>query len=144
MPVNRDTILRVILCTHFIFVSVVLIADWLPKAYLLNQVTILAIGILAIIHHESVIEIELLILFKFISIIIDSITIAMYFDIGKSASSPSRKSAYFTISVSFAIILLILKPIMLLVLIKIRQERLNNAVFESWTTRSGYTPVGDR
>jgi hypothetical protein len=33
---------------------------------------------------------------------------------------------------SFAIFLLILKPIMLLILNKIRQDRLNNAVFDSW------------
>jgi hypothetical protein len=34
-------------------------ADWLPQSYLLNQATILALGLWAIVHRESVIEVEL-------------------------------------------------------------------------------------
>jgi hypothetical protein len=34
-------------------------ADWLPKSYILNQVTILALGLWAIIHRGSVIQVEL-------------------------------------------------------------------------------------
>jgi hypothetical protein len=37
----------------------VLMAEWLPKSYLLNQATILALGISAIVHPESVIQVQL-------------------------------------------------------------------------------------
>jgi hypothetical protein len=34
-------------------------ADWLPKSYTLNQVTILALGFWAIVNRGSVIQVEL-------------------------------------------------------------------------------------
>lgn len=34
-------------------------ADWLPKSYLLSQITILALGLWAIVHRDSAVEIEL-------------------------------------------------------------------------------------
>jgi hypothetical protein len=34
-------------------------ADWLPKTYLLNQATILALGFLAIVNRGSVIQVDL-------------------------------------------------------------------------------------
>jgi len=37
----------------------VLMAEWLPKSYLLNQVTILALGFWAIVHRGSVIQVDL-------------------------------------------------------------------------------------
>ncbi|CAF1135122.1 unnamed protein product [Adineta steineri] len=134
----------IIVFVHFIFVSMVLLADWLPKSYHINQVTIIALGVWGIIQYESVIQVELLMLIKLISILVDSIAIGMYFQIGKHAYATQHHTTYFTISAFFAIFLLVLKPVMLLLISHVRQERLNNAVFDSWTPTSGYASVGGR
>ncbi len=34
-------------------------AEWLPKSYILNQVTILVLGFWAIVNRESVIQVDL-------------------------------------------------------------------------------------
>ncbi|CAF0805514.1 unnamed protein product [Rotaria sordida] len=141
MPINRDTLLRVIICIHFIFVSMALMADWLPKSYLLNQLTILALGFWAIVHRESAIHIELLMLIEMFSIILDSICIGMYFQIGKNSYSSSKNIAYFDISAFFAIFHLILKPIILVLLNKVRHDRLSDSAYGIWTPTPGYTPI---
>ncbi|CAF1254234.1 unnamed protein product [Adineta ricciae] len=141
MQVNRELFLRILVGIYFIFVSIILLADWLPQSYLLNQGTILVLGLLAIRQPQRMIEIELLMLTTCISIIIDSVAIGMYFEIGKSRYNNLAKSGYFSISACFAIILLILKPIILMCLQKIRQARINDEVFDTYATRSGYIPV---
>ncbi|CAF3407269.1 unnamed protein product [Rotaria socialis] len=141
MAINRDTLLRISVSIHFFCISMVLMAEWLPKSYLFNQVTILALGLWAIVHRESVIQVELLILIKFFSIILDSIAIGMYFQIGNQSYSVGVHYVYFVISAVFAIGYLILKPVMILLLNKVREDRLNNAAFGMWTPASGYMPV---
>ncbi|CAF2867917.1 unnamed protein product, partial [Rotaria sp. Silwood2] len=122
----------------------ILMADWLPKSYLLNQVTILALGFWAIVHRESVIQVELLMLIQLFSILLDSIGIGMYFQIGRHSYSTINSIAYFIISAFFAILHLIFKPIVLILLNKVRQDRLNDSAFGTWTPASGYTPVDGR
>ncbi|CAF1281635.1 unnamed protein product [Rotaria magnacalcarata] len=141
MAIDRDTLLRISVSIHFVCISMVLMAEWLPKSYLFNQITILALGLWAIVHRGSVIQVELLILIKFFSIILDSIAIGMYFQIGNQSHSAGFHHAYFVISAFFAIGYLILKPVMILLLNKVREDRLNNAAFGMWTPASGYTPV---
>ncbi|CAF1174456.1 unnamed protein product [Rotaria sp. Silwood1] len=144
MTMNRDTLLRIIICIHFTFISMVLMADWLPKSYLLNQVTILALGFWAIVHRENVIQVELLMLIEIFSIVLDSIGIGMYFQIGKQTYSTGSSIAYFVISALFAIVHLLIKPIILVLLNKVRQDRLSESTFGIWTPTPGYTPVDGR
>ncbi len=66
----------------------VLMAEWLPKSYLLNQATILALGISAIVHPESVIQVQLVcstsVLMYILILIIFLVNVSeIYFQIGK-------------------------------------------------------------
>jgi hypothetical protein len=76
-----------------------MLAGWLPLSYAFSQCTILALGFWAIVHQESVVQIELvcrrlsifstrrfslqLMIIKTLSIILDSVAIGMYFQIGR-------------------------------------------------------------
>jgi hypothetical protein len=169
-----------------------MLAGWLPLSYSLSQCTILALGFWAIVHHERVVQIELvcvlssifstrrfssqLMMIKTLSIILDSVAIGMYFQIGRQGSfawlffplhdsifrtraagasrllhhqcNVSSLSASETTlprpSCSCAILLLVLKPIMLLLLNKVRQERLGDPLFNTWGSASGYVSVDGR
>ncbi|CAF0816381.1 unnamed protein product [Adineta ricciae] len=109
---------------------------------------IIVLGLWAIVHKESVIQVELLMLITALSIVLDAIAIGMHFQIGKSVYRAMGHSSYFTLSVFFAIYLLLLKPVMLLFLNKVRQHRLgenSSPTFGGWSTNTGsvpgYTPV---
>lgn len=80
-----------------------MLAGWLPLSYALSQCTILALGFWAIVHHESAVQIELvcrrlsifstarislqMMIIKTLSIILDSVAIGMYFQIGRQGES---------------------------------------------------------
>ncbi|CAF0742384.1 unnamed protein product [Adineta ricciae] len=148
MVLNRNAILRYIIAIHFLYTSMVLMAEWLPMSYSLNQMAIFILGLWAIVHKESVIQVELLMVIKAFSIILDAIAIGMYFQIGKTTYGLIDHSSYFVLSAFFAIFLLLLKPIMLAFLNKVRQDRLGenaSPTFGGWGTNAGsvpgYTPV---
>ncbi|UJR14485.1 hypothetical protein I4U23_001482 [Adineta vaga] len=143
MSLNRNAMLRYIVAIHFLYTSLVLMTEWLPMSYVLNQMTIIVLGLWAIVHKESVIQVELLMVIKALSILLDSIAIGMYFQMGKSAYQLMNHSSYFGFSVFFAIFLLLLKPAMLLFLNKVRQDRLGentSPTFGGWGSDTGSVP----
>ncbi|CAF0837977.1 unnamed protein product [Adineta steineri] len=127
-------------------------AEWLPYSYVVNQVAIIVLGLWAIVHRESVIQVELLMVIKAFSVILDAIAIGMYFQLGRRSYSIMDHSSYFGLSAFFAIFLLLLKPVMLLFLNKVRQDRLGentSPTFGGWgvggnaASVPGYMPVGE-
>ncbi|CAF1455722.1 unnamed protein product [Rotaria sordida] len=152
MGLNRDGILRYIVAIHFLCTNMALITDWLPMSYILSQVTIIVLGFWAVINRDSAILVELLMLVEFFSIILDAIGIGMHFQIARRAYLVTGYSSNFVLSAIFAIFLLLLKPIILLLLNKVRQDRLGDAAsptFGGWgpntpTPVPGYTPVDEQ
>ncbi|CAF3338869.1 unnamed protein product [Rotaria socialis] len=140
---NREALLRYIVAIHFLYTSLALLTEWLPPTYSLNQMAILVLGLWAIARHESAIQVELLMVIKCGSIFLDAICIGLYFDLGLRTYRLLDHSFYFTISAFFAISLLIIKPVMLILLNKVRQDRLGDSssspIFTSH--RAGYTQV---
>ncbi|CAF0982546.1 unnamed protein product [Rotaria sp. Silwood1] len=148
MVLNRDAILRCIIAIDFLYTSMALMTNWLPMSYSLNQMTIILLGFWAIVHRDSAIT---LMVIKCFSIILDSIAIGMHFDIGRRYYRSIDHSSYFIVSAFFAIFLVILKPIMLLFLNKVRQDRLGDAsspTFGGWASNTspvaGYMPVDEQ
>lgn len=149
MAADREKLLKIIVGIHFVYTNFVLMTEWLPTSYFLTQATIIVLGVWAIVNRENVIQIELLMVVKLLSILLDIIAIGMYFKIADNAYS--YRSSYFRFSVSFAIFLLILKPVMVFFLNTIRKERAGNndsPTFGGWGIDfshrvPGYQPVGD-
>ncbi|CAF1602624.1 unnamed protein product [Rotaria magnacalcarata] len=73
----------------------------------------------------------------------------MYFNLGRRTHRTLDHSFYFTISAFFAIFLLIIKPVMLILLNKVRQDCLGDSssspTFGGWASgtshTAGYRPV---
>ncbi|CAF1290626.1 unnamed protein product [Rotaria sordida] len=129
-----------------------LISDWLPMSYSLSQITVIVLDFGTIVHRDGAILVELLMVIKCFSIILDAIAIGTHFQIGRRAYLVVGHSSYFFfISAFFAIFLLILKPIMLLLLNKVRQDRLGDTAsptFGDWGSNTspvpGYMPVDEQ
>ncbi|CAF2742315.1 unnamed protein product [Rotaria sp. Silwood2] len=112
---------------------------------------IIVLGLWAIVHRDSAILVEILMVIKCFSIVLDTIAIGMHFQIGRRAYQVVDHSSYFFVSAFFAIFLLILKPIMLLLLNKVRQDRLGDTespTFGGWGSNispvPGYMPVDEQ
>ncbi|CAI9553362.1 unnamed protein product [Staurois parvus] len=84
---------------------------WLPNAYYLSNLTVLAVGIWAIVQRDSVDAIFMFLVGLITTVVLDILLLALYFAAFEQATEKEVTRDLFRFSGGMAILSLILKPL---------------------------------
>uniref|UniRef100_A0A803JT06 Type-1 angiotensin II receptor-associated protein-like n=1 Tax=Xenopus tropicalis TaxID=8364 RepID=A0A803JT06_XENTR len=115
--------LKAIVFTHWLLTVFACMIDWLPKAYGLANITILAMGVWAIAQRDSIDAIFMFLIGLLLTILTDILLFALYFTEAEKASESGPLRDLFRFSSGMGIFSLLLKPLSCFFMYHMYRER---------------------
>ncbi|XP_072281807.1 type-1 angiotensin II receptor-associated protein isoform X1 [Pyxicephalus adspersus] len=103
--------LKAIVYIHWLLTIFACTLSWLPNAYYLANLTVLAVGIWAIIQRDSTDAILMFLAGLITTVVLDILILALYYAAAESATATLPTRDLFRFSGGMAILSLLLKPL---------------------------------
>ncbi|OCT72239.1 hypothetical protein XELAEV_18035208mg [Xenopus laevis] len=115
--------LKAIVFTHWLLTVFACMIDWLPRAYGLANITVLAMGVWAIAQRDSADAIFMFFVGLLLTVLTDILLFALYFAGAEKASESGPLRDLFRFSSGMGILSLLLKPLSCFFMYHMYRER---------------------
>ncbi|KAG8434771.1 hypothetical protein GDO86_012934 [Hymenochirus boettgeri] len=115
--------IKAIVFVHWLLTIFACMIDWLPRAFSLSNITILAVGVWAVAQRDSIDAIFMFFIGMLISIITDILLFALFFAGSEKSFESGPLRDLFRFSAGMAILSLLLKPLSCFLIYHMYHER---------------------